>query len=90
MVITNAGDGSNGIQILKTQAAVNRAHSLADEGYEQYASGDGLQITELKFPDEFALDAWVIENFYGFCKISKIVICSETYTLDELVRKVVN
>ncbi len=66
MVITNCGDGSNGIQILKTQAAVNRAHSLADEGYEQYASGDGLQITELKFPDEFALDAWVIENFYGY------------------------
>lgn len=66
MVITNCGDGSNGIQILKTQAAVDRVQFLADEGYEQYASGDGLQITELKFPDEFAVDAWVIENFYGY------------------------
>lgn len=66
MVITNCGDGSNGIQILKTPAAVDRVQYLAEEGDEDYASGDGLQITELKFPDEFALDAWVIENFYGY------------------------
>ena len=66
MIITNAGDGSNGIQILKTQAALDRVQCLAEEGDEDYASGDGLQITELKFPDEFALDAWVIENFYGY------------------------
>lgn len=66
MVITNSGDGTNGIQILKTQAAVDQVNLLAEEGDEDYASGDGLQITELKFPDEFALDAWVIENFYGY------------------------
>lgn len=66
MVITNAGDGSNGIQILKSQAAIDRVQYLADEGYEQYASGDGLQIIELTFPDEFALDAWVAKNFIGY------------------------
>lgn len=66
MVIVNCGDGSNGIQILKTKEAVQQVHTLADEGDELYASGDGLQITELKFPDEFAVDAWVLENFYGY------------------------
>lgn len=66
MVITNCGDGSNGLQILKTEAALDRVHELAEEGDERYASGDGLQCRELTFPDEFALDAWVWENFNGF------------------------
>lgn len=66
MVITNNGDGSNGIQILKPQEAIDRVQYLADEGYEQYASGDGLQIHELTFPDEFAVDTWVFFNFYGY------------------------
>lgn len=66
MVITNCGDGSNGIQILKSEKALARVQELADEGREVYASGDGLQLRELTFPDEFALNAWVIENFYGY------------------------
>lgn len=66
MVICNSGDGSNHIQILKSQAAVDRVNVLAEEGDEIYASGDGLQIRELNFPDEFAVDAWVLENFYGY------------------------
>ena len=66
MVITNCDDGSNGIQILKTEEAVARVHELAEEGNERYASGDGLQCRELTFPDEFAVDAWVLENFYGY------------------------
>lgn len=66
LVITNCGDGSNGIEVLKTQQAIDKVQELANQGYEQYASGDGLQITELSFPDEFAVDAWVIHNFRGY------------------------
>lgn len=66
MVICNSGDGSNHIQILKSQVAVDRVNVLAEEGDDRYASGDGLQCRELNFPDEFAVDAWVLENFYGY------------------------
>ncbi len=66
MITTNHGDGSNGIQILKTREALARVQELADEGRETYTSGDGLQCHELTFPDEFALDAWVLENFSGY------------------------
>lgn len=66
MVITNNGDGSNGIQILKSHAALVRLNNLAEKGYETYASGDGLQYRELCFSDEFALDAWVNMNFGGY------------------------
>ncbi len=66
MVIVNCGDGCNGIQILKTEKALARVQELASEGRETYASGDGIQSRELTFPDEFALDAWVTENFYGY------------------------
>lgn len=66
MIICNSGDGSNHVQIVKTENAMRRLYEQAEAGEEQYASGDGLQVTELKFPDEFAMDAWVIENFYGY------------------------
>lgn len=66
MVITDAGDGSNGVQIFKTPEAMNKLQALADEGYSQYASGDGLQAHSLMFPDEFAVDAWVLANFHGY------------------------
>ena len=65
MVIGNAGDGTNFIQMIKSQKALDLVQNRADEGDERYASGDGLQVRELKFPDEFALDTWVAENFYG-------------------------
>jgi hypothetical protein len=35
---------------------------LADEGDEIYASGDGLQVRTLVFPDGFDVDAWVKTN----------------------------
>lgn len=66
MVICNSGDGSNHVQIIKSQKAMDRVAQLADDGDERYASGDGLQVRELRFSDEFALDAWVIENFNGY------------------------
>mgnify|MGYP000953461821 CR=1 FL=1 len=51
---------------LKTQEAMNKLQALADEGCSQYASGDGLQAHSLMFPDEFAVDAWVLANFHGY------------------------
>jgi hypothetical protein len=66
MVITNNGDGSNGIQILQTERALAHLDNLAEQGYETYASGEGLQYYELCFPDEFALGAWVNMNFMGY------------------------
>lgn len=66
MVICNNGDGSNSVMWLHTKEAVKRVNDLADAGDEQYASGDGLQIKSVAFPDEFALDAWVTENFHGW------------------------
>lgn len=66
LVIGNAGDGSNFIEIVQTQEAIDKLENLADSGDERYASGDGLQIRPLIFSDEFALDAWVARNFGGY------------------------
>jgi len=62
MVITNCGDGSNGIKWVGDPAVVDRMIELADDGDEQYASGDGLQVRELKFPDDFDIEAWLKLN----------------------------
>lgn len=61
-VITNCGDGSNGIRWVRDPAVLEKLEELADDGDETYASGDGLQVKTLEFPDGFDLDAWVSEN----------------------------
>lgn len=66
MVIGNCGDGTNFVEIIKTQRVLDLVNRLANEGDERYASGEGLQVRKLKFPDEFAMDAWVSDNFYGY------------------------
>lgn len=66
MVITNNGDGSNGVKIVKDQSILDKMRDLVDEGDESYASGDGLQDRELQFPDGFDVDAWVKQNFWGY------------------------
>jgi hypothetical protein len=43
-------------------AVIDKMEELADDGDEQYASGDGLQVTEFIFPDDFDLDAWLKVN----------------------------
>ena len=56
-VLKDCGDGSSTIEWYKdfTREAVE---SLCDpDKDESYSSGDGLQITELKFPDEFDLNS---------------------------------
>ncbi len=62
MVITNSGDGSNGIRWVTDPAVLEIMQELADDGDERYASGDGLQERKLKFPDDFDLDSWMVLN----------------------------
>lgn len=61
-VITNSGDGSNGIHWVRDQAVLDRMEDLVCDGDETYASGDGLQVKTLVFPDGFDLDAFIKTN----------------------------
>lgn len=61
-VITNSGDGSNGIHWVRDEAILEKMEQLVEEGDEQYSSGDGLQVKTLVFPDGFDLDAWIQTN----------------------------
>lgn len=61
-VITDCGDGSNGVQWVLDDSVLDKMEELAGEGDGQYASGDGLQVKTLRFPDGFDLPAWVAEN----------------------------
>lgn len=62
MVITDSGDGSNGIHWVRDEDVLDKMEERADDGDEQYASGDGLQSTMLVFPDDFDLEAWMKTN----------------------------
>jgi len=62
MVITNSGDGSNGIHWVTDAAVLDIMEERANDGDETYASGDGLQVTELGFPDDFDMDLWMKLN----------------------------
>lgn len=61
-VIANNGDGSNSLEWVIDPAILAKMEKLANEGDEQYASGDGLQVKTFKFPDDFDLDSWVQLN----------------------------
>ncbi len=62
MVITNGGDGSNSVEWVQDGAVLARMEELADDGDECYASGDGLQVRKLMFPETFDLDAFFEAN----------------------------
>lgn len=61
-VITNSGDGSNGIHWVRDEAILEKMEQLVEDGDDQYSSGDGLQVHTLVFPDGFDLDAWIQMN----------------------------
>ena len=63
MVIVNCGDGSNSIDWVIDKAVIDRMQELADNGEETYASGDGLQVKTLNFPDSFDVQAWLKTNY---------------------------
>lgn len=57
-IVTNNGDGSNSVEWYKdiyfTKEQLVEAAEL--DKYDSYASGDGVQITTLQFPDNFDLN----------------------------------
>ncbi len=61
-VITNGGDGSNGIRWVLDPAVIEVMEQKAEDGDDTYASGDGLQVTTLVFPDDFDLGQWMLKN----------------------------
>lgn len=61
MVITDNGDGSNGMCWVMDPNVLKRMNKLANERDETYMSGDGLQARSLLFPDDFNLEEWMKE-----------------------------
>lgn len=62
MVITDNGDGSNGIRWVTDPAVIDKMQELARAGHETFASGDGLQVRTFIFPPEFDIDAFIKTN----------------------------
>lgn len=52
LVISNNGDGSSSIQWFKN-TTIKELELMEEEDPELWSSGDGLQIQELTFPDNF-------------------------------------
>lgn len=71
-VICNSGDGSSYIRWVLDQDVLDLMEDLADEGDEAYASGDGLHVETIVFPDDFDLDAWIKNNHIDLVNIKDI------------------
>lgn len=69
-VITNSGDGSNSLHWCTCEKVVDEMEKRADEGDECYASGDGLQVKEFYFPDDFDLTGWLSMNHINLTTMS--------------------
>lgn len=61
-VIIDCGDGSNYVQYVTDPKVIDKMEQLVDSGDEQYASGDGLQVKALWFPDDFNIQEWFDKN----------------------------
>lgn len=72
-VICNSGDGSSHISWVKDPEVIDKMQELADDGDETYASGDGLQLREIKFSDDFDLDAWIKLNHIDLVTIEDMI-----------------
>lgn len=71
-VITNSGDGSNGLLWVLDEDVLERMEELADDGDESYASGGGLQTRKLVFPDGFDVEAWMKLNHLSVTTLNQI------------------
>lgn len=58
-VIRDCGDGS---QYIEWRKLLNDDIFAKLERIEGYQSGDGVQTSEYKFPDDFDIDAWAKVN----------------------------
>ena len=72
LIITNSGDGSNGLQWVTDEKVIDAMEQLVDDGSERYTSGDGLQVRDLKFPKGFNIDAWLKLNKIRLTTISDL------------------
>lgn len=61
-VIADNGDGSQSIHWVVDSDVLAQMDEAASQGDGQYASGDGLQVTELKFNSEEERDAFILMN----------------------------
>lgn len=61
-VISDLGDGSNGVEWVLDYNVMDKMKELADTGDSKYSSGDGLQEHCLQFPDDFDIDSWIKLN----------------------------
>ena len=61
-VLRDCGDGSQTIEWRKTWSEEVLAR-LENDKYDSYASGDGVQWKEYKFPVDFDIDAWATLNY---------------------------
>jgi len=57
-IITNNGNGSNSVEWYKgcTCTAEQLIKAAETDKYDSYASGDGVQLTTLEFPNNFNLE----------------------------------
>lgn len=57
-IISDNGDGSQSVEWYKGTAftAKQLIESAENDRYNSYASGDGVQLTTLEFPDNFNLE----------------------------------
>ena len=62
MVIMDCGDGSQTIEWHKTMSQEKEDYLVENDEYDSYASGEGFQCTELKFPDNFDIELFGIQN----------------------------
>lgn len=62
IVICDNGDGSQSLEWHRTWDDDKRALLQENDPYDRYASGDGLQMTELKLPNIIDLDNWAFFN----------------------------
>ncbi len=76
MVIADNGDGSQRTEWVKDKSVIDKMNDMVNNGTdwkaESYMSGDGLQVKSVKFPDDFDIDVWVKENFYGYTTLKDL------------------
>ena len=63
MVICDCGDGSQSIEWHRSWDDDKQAFLEENDKYDRYASGDGLQMIELKFPDSFSIETFAKDNY---------------------------
>ncbi len=63
MVITNSGDGSNGILWFKGTLTSETEDKLLNYDPEYFGSGDGFQAHHYHFPDDFDFKTMGIREF---------------------------